>query len=80
MKLSIVIPCYNKSSYLIDMIKSIIRQTFKDWELILVDDGSDDNNFKVISNFVLSDSRIKLVQRSRPPKNGNTCRNIRYML
>lgn len=76
MKLSIVIPCYNKSSYLIDMIKSIIRQTFKDWELILVDDGSDDNNFKVIRDFVLSDSRIKLVQRSRPPKNGNTCRNI----
>lgn len=75
-KLSVVIPCYNKSDYLIEMIECIINQTFSDWELILVDDGSDDYNFDKVHEFVKSDSRICHIRRNRLPKNGDTCRNI----
>lgn len=76
MKLSVIIPCYNKSSYLIEMIKSIQCQTFTDWELILVDDGSEEEQFEQIVNYVSCDHRIQLVKRNRLPKNGDTCRNI----
>lgn len=75
-KLSIVIPCYNKSEYLIEMVECIMKQTFKDWELILVDDGSDDVNFNKVHKYVVNDTRIKHIRRNRLPKNGDTCRNI----
>lgn len=73
---SIVIPSFNKADLLIEMIKSIIRQTYKDWELIIVDDGSDEENFNEVHSFVSADSRITHIRRNREPKNGDTCRNI----
>lgn len=76
LKLSVVMPCYNKPSYLIEMIKTIQVQTLKNWELILVDDGSDECNFRQVRDFIENDDRIKLVKRDRLPKNGDTCRNI----
>lgn len=75
-KLSVVIPCYNKADYLIEMVSSIIRQTFKEWELILVDDGSAEESFNKIHDFVSTDNRILHIRRHRLPKNGDTCRNI----
>lgn len=75
-KLSVVIPCYNKADYLIEMIECIKKQTFTDWELIMVDDGSDEYNFDKVHEFVKSDSRICHVRRNRLPKNGDTCRNV----
>ena len=75
-KLSVIIPCYNKVSYLIDMISCIINQTFQNWELILVDDGSKKDCFQEVHDFVSKDSRILHIRRDREPKNGDTCRNI----
>ena len=75
-RLSVIIPCFNKADYLIQMVDCIIKQTFKDWELILIDDGSDEENFNKVHEFVLYDTRIQHIRRSRLPKNGNTCRNI----
>lgn len=73
---SIVIPSFNKAELLIEMIKSIFLQTYERWELIIVDDGSDENNFQKVHNYVNCDKRCLLVRRNREPKNGNTCRNI----
>lgn len=75
-KVSIIIPSYNKAELLIEMIESIMAQTYKNWELIIVDDGSDEINYMKILSFVKSDERCTYTKRNREPKNGDTCRNI----
>lgn len=56
---SVVIPTYNRANLLPNAINSVINQTFKNWELIIVDDGSIDNTKDVISEFIKKDSRVK---------------------
>ena len=51
MKLSIVIPVYNCENYINRCIDSILNQTYKDYELILVNDGSKDNSLKIIREY-----------------------------
>ena len=55
-KISVVIPVYNKEKYLKNTIKSVLQQSFSDFELILIDDGSTDYSANIIKQF--SDSRI----------------------
>lgn len=50
-KLSIIIPVYNAEKYLSRCIDSILAQPFKDWELLLVDDGSQDNSRAVCERY-----------------------------
>lgn len=47
MKFSVVVPVYNAELYLNRLVKSVLDQTFSDFELILVDDGSTDNSFAI---------------------------------
>jgi glycosyltransferase involved in cell wall biosynthesis len=54
---SIIIPTYNSDKYIADAITSVIKQDYKNWELLVVDDGSTDNTTAVVSEF-LSDPRI----------------------
>jgi len=56
---SIVVPVYNAEKYIDDCIKSILAQSFKDFELILVDDGSTDNSGKICDDYALKDKRVK---------------------
>lgn len=56
---SIVMPAYNCEKYIIVAINSVIDQTYKNWELLVLDDGSKDNTLKIIEEFSLKDSRIK---------------------
>lgn len=58
---SVVIPAYNRQTTIIRSIESVLNQTFKDFEIIVVDDGSTDNTYQLVNE--LSDSRIKYIKQ-----------------
>ncbi|MCH4056725.1 MAG: glycosyltransferase family 2 protein [Lactobacillaceae bacterium] len=59
MKLSVIIPVYNSGRYLERCLSSVIKQSFNDFEVIIVDDGSTDNSKSVIEKYLCEDKRIK---------------------
>ena len=59
---SVIMPAYNSEKYIDESIKSIISQSFTKWELIIVDDGSDDSTSEVVKKFLDSDNRIMLIK------------------
>lgn len=59
--ISIITTSYNYGNYISETIKSVIAQTFTDWELIVVDDFSTDNSVEIIKSFCEKDKRIKLI-------------------
>lgn len=61
MRFSVVIPLYNKEHYIVNTIQSVLNQSFQDFELIVVDDGSKDNSYEV-ANTVKSE-RINLIHQ-----------------
>lgn len=63
-KVSIAIPIYNVENYLDRCVKSIVNQTYKNLEIILVDDGSTDGCGKICDEWVKKDNRIKVVHKS----------------
>jgi glycosyltransferase involved in cell wall biosynthesis len=69
---SVVLPVHNRSDMLHRAIQSVINQTLKDWELIVVDDGSTDDSVAVARSF--GDERIKVIER-RENRGGNAARN-----
>ena len=60
---SVVIPSYNYGRFVAEAIESVQRQTFSDWECIVVDDGSTDETDAVVSEIAHLDSRVRLVQQ-----------------
>lgn len=64
--ISIIVPIYNVKGYLYQCVESVKNQTFKDWECILVDDGSTDGCAAVCDEYAAKDSRIKVIHK----KNG----------
>lgn len=60
--ISFIVPCYNAAKYLPELIKSIQKQTINNWELLLIDDGSTDNTYEIIANF-LNDTRIRYMHQ-----------------
>ena len=60
-KVSIITPSFNSSNFIEQCITSVISQTFKDWELLVVDDCSNDNSIEIIEKFTEIDNRIKLI-------------------
>jgi len=61
--ISVLMPVYNTEKYLAEAIESILGQTFKDFELIIIDDGSTDNSLSIIEKYAKIDSRIKFISR-----------------
>lgn len=59
MKVSVVVPTYNREAYLADCINSILGQSYKDLELVVVDDGSTDDTDTLMDYYVKKDSRVK---------------------
>lgn len=60
---SIITPSYNSEQFISDTIMSVINQTHKDWELIIVDDASTDNTCNIVLEFSKNDYRIKLIKQ-----------------
>lgn len=65
-KFSIIVPIYKVEKYIVTCIESVLNQTFKDFEIILVDDGSPDKCGQICDNYERIDSRIKVLHK----KNG----------
>ncbi|WP_144581776.1 glycosyltransferase family 2 protein [Campylobacter coli] len=62
-KISIFTCCYNHEKYLERCINSILRQTYKNWELVCVDDKSTDNSLKILQDFAEKDKRIRVIEK-----------------
>ena len=60
---SIVVPVYNAADYLKESLGDILRQTYSDFELICVNDGSTDNSYEVLKAFADTDKRIRIVDK-----------------
>lgn len=73
-KVSIIVPLYNKEIYVANTIESILRQTFSDIEVIIVNDGSTDKSAEIVQKYAEADSRIMLI--SIPNRGVSNARNI----
>jgi len=58
---SIITPCYNAEAYIEETIKSVLAQTYENWELIIIEDASIDKSCEIIQRYVQQDSRIQLI-------------------
>ena len=65
MKISIIIPTYNRDSIIKSTLDSITAQTYKDWECVVVDDHSTDNTRNVIEEYTVKDCRFKYFVNER---------------
>jgi len=61
-KISIITPVYNSEKYIVDTIQSAKDQTYKNWEMIVVDDCSSDTTYELVEGLSRADSRIKLIR------------------
>jgi len=59
--ISVIIPMYNTSSYIEKTIESVLTQTYKNLEVVVVDDGSTDNSGEIVKALMLKDSRVKYI-------------------
>lgn len=74
---SVIIPTYNRAHLIEETLNSIISQTYKNWECIIVDDGSSDESPNIIANFLEQDRRFRYFERPNSKiKGANACRNI----
>lgn len=60
--ISVVMPVYNASAFLHESLNSVLQQTYTDFELLIIDDGSTDNSIEIVKT--ISDSRIRLIQNT----------------
>lgn len=74
--ISIIVPVFNRPRLIKECIQSVIDQTHENWELLVVDDGSNDETVEVVESFSKTDKRIKLIERKQLPKGAQHCRNI----
>lgn len=71
-KVSVIIPLYNKGFLIAETLNSVLNQTFTDFEVVIINDGSTDTSFEIVSQF--SDERIKLFQQEN--KGAAAARNL----
>ena len=73
-KISIIMPAYNAEDYLIESLQSIQNQTMKEFELIVIDDGSTDRTVAILQDFACKDNRIKILFQEH--KGAGPARNL----
>lgn len=74
--ISVIVPIYNRDKYLNETILSVINQTYKNLEIILIDDGSSDNVLRIMKHYEKLDKRIKVITQ----KNVGTCLTMKNAL
>lgn len=62
---SIITPSYNSAKFIKQTADSVLAQSYKDWEMLIVDDCSTDNSVKIINQIINQDERIKLIQLNK---------------
>src|SRR5690606_32755851 len=62
---SIITPVYNSGKYLKDTIETVVSQTYENWEMILVDDGSCDESVAIVQSYVEQDNRFILIRNGQ---------------
>lgn len=73
-KISVIVPVYNSERFLNKCLTSLVNQTFKDLEIICINDGSPDNSQEILEKFAQQDSRIKVIKQER--FGPSICRNL----
>lgn len=73
---SVIIPCFNAESFIEQSIKSVINQTYQNWELLVIDDCSEDKSWQIINSFCKADKRIRSFRTTRPSGSPSHPRNI----
>lgn len=74
--ISIIMATYNRSHFIIETLDSILKQSFKDWECLIIDDGSTDATKEILQPYLQKDPRIKYFERNNNHKKGLPgCRN-----
>lgn len=61
--ISVIVPCYNVEEFIKDTVECILNQTYENWELILVDDGSKDCTPQLLDAYAMKDSRIRVIHK-----------------
>ena len=82
MKISILMPTYNDADTIKETLDSVFQQTYKDWEIIIVDDGSTDNTKKVIEQYKKNndkDNRIIYVKQKNADQLNAILNGINYI-
>jgi glycosyltransferase involved in cell wall biosynthesis len=74
-QVSIIIPAYNRERTLLRALESVLRQTVRDIELIVVDDGSTDSTADVVGKLAVSEPRVRLIQ-SKTNRGAQAARNL----
>ena len=74
-KVSVGVTVYNVEEYLRECLESILNQTFTDFEVIMVDDGSTDNSFSICQEYVAKDSRFKLIHQENKVRGQSGAKN-----
>lgn len=72
---SIITPMYNSEKYIRQTIESVLNQTYKEWEMLIIDDCSSDNSANIVNEYVQIDNRIKYI-RVKENKGVSNARNV----
>ena len=64
--ITVVTPCYNAEKYIGKTIESVINQTYTNWEMLIIDDSSNDNSASIIKGYEKADTRIRYIKTPKP--------------
>lgn len=73
-RVSVIIPVYNGELYLSETLDSVMKQTFTDWEIIVVNDGSTDKSLEIMEEYAALDERVRVI--SKPNGGVSSARNV----
>lgn len=62
-KVSVIIPCYNSEKTILDAVSSVLKQTYKVYEIICVDDGSTDKTIAILNELALTNTNLKIIKK-----------------